>query len=269
MYNLRKKGGVSVSTVMECKQPNSSFDSCLKEFLSKENFIRIKVPADGNCFYHTLTKFLQLSQNPSLPSTAHLDLRNKVVSAMEDNLEEIAPYLVINNNFNSSNNDSSIRTAKLLEQLDTLRRNGEWNSDTADLVSQYASKALNMRIKIYNVSAPVPAKKIYVKMNSNGKKIYKNIPAQPRKIISYTFEPDSNVGVTVNMLRIADGHYELLYPASAGVMPPRRRRTAKTIKNTRNPNTLNNITINSLSKNMSKLKLFNSKNKMTRRKTLY
>lgn len=228
MRNLRKTqkhGGVKVETVMECLPPNSTAAKCLKEFLEKEHFIQIKVPADGNCFYHTLTKFLKLSHDPSLPYNTHMELRQNVVDAMKADYDNIAPYIIINNS-NLAPNDNEGRKRLILEELDQLGNEGEWNSDTADLVSQYASKALNMTIKIYDLKAPIKERK-EVRSIINGKKTYRIAPAEPRKIISYTFNPEVNMGITVHMLRISDGHYELLYPEEASVAIPRRRTTVK------------------------------------------
>jgi len=237
MRNLRKTrkyGGLSVTTVMDCVSPHTTSDKCINAFLERDGFIRIKTPPDGNCFYHTLTKFLQLTQRPPPPNNIHLELREKVVSKMEENIDDIIPYLVINNsNINNSNNNANVRRfSKYLEELDSLRGDGEWNSDSADLVSQYAAKALNMRIKIYDIKSPEKSRKILSKRLNNGTKIYEDIPAQPRKIVCYTFEPEVDLGITVQMLRIGDSHYELLYPQTAPVVPPLRRRV--TIKKSLN-----------------------------------
>lgn len=221
MRNLRilsKHGGVEIEVEKICI-PRSTSASCIKSFLEEKGFLRIKTPTDGNCFYHTLTKFLKLSQDPSLPDSHHRILRNIVVDKMVDNISEISPYFIENN-------------TSVYEQIEGLKDDGVWDSDAGDIVSQYAAKALNMRIKIYDVKAPQKVKRLVLaRSDETGKEVYRNIAAQPMKIVSYTFDPEMNTGVIIHMLRVSDGHYELLYPEEAGVMPPSRRRTVKKTTN--------------------------------------
>lgn len=224
-------GGVDVATELTC--PKLSNAQCIKKLLDTQGFIRIKTPPDGNCFYHTLTKFLQLSQNSTLPIDYHMTIRNMVIDHMEQNIDNIIPYFIQNSNNTISN------------QLDVLRKNGVWNSEVGDIIIQYSAKALNMCIKIYDVQEPIKEhKKLLVKLNNEN--IYNIIPAQPRRIISYKMNPDINLGITIHMLRIDDGHFELLYPKNAGVMPPSKYK--KTIKNKKNNKTIKNTKNNKKTK---------------------
>ena len=200
-----RKGGSIANIEKLCVKPKSTFEACVKDFLEEKGFNRIKVPGDGNCFYHVLTKFLKLSQNGSLPDKYHLTIRNIVVDKMMENIEDVAPYL--------TGNDSAA------DQIKSLRVENEWNSDASDIVSQYASKALNIKLIIYDVKNPKKASKIFMR-RVNGKNEYKNEPAMGRHIVSYVFDPEVNTGIVARMLRIGDGHYELLYPA-AHVSPKR------------------------------------------------
>lgn len=214
-FKKRKKGGMSVHTEMICGE-NQTPTKCLNTFLDEKEFIRIPTPDDGNCFYHTLTKFLQLSQNSSLPSTYHKELRKLVVEKMMLDFDTVSIYLVNNSNKNT------------FEQLEELSKDKVWNSDAGDVVTQYAAKALDMNIKIFDLKKATKSKKIIVSRNEKGSEIINTKPAEPAKIISYLFNSDINTGITVNMLRIRDGHFELLYPKEAGVVPPRRVRTTTT-----------------------------------------
>lgn len=228
----RKSGGLSVSTILECVPPHKSMKSCEAEFLRRQNFIRIKVPSDGNCFYHALNKYYKLSNPPGSPVPTHNQLRQRVVNKMEDNIDDIRVGLIVNMSNIPNNTEESEREvlemAKYLEALDDLREDGEWNSDNADIVSQFAAQALNIRIKIFDKKAAVAAKRIFLSRFDNGRQIYANNPAQPPKIICYTFEPEGyGGGNTINLFRISDGHYELLYPRGAAVAPRSRRVTVK------------------------------------------
>jgi hypothetical protein len=210
-----KKGGMSVHTEMICGESQTPA-KCLNHFLEEKEFIRVKTPDDGNCFYHTLTKFLQLSQNSSLPSTYHKELRKLVVEKMMLDFDNVSIYLVNNSNKN------------IFEQLEELGKDKVWNSDAGDVVTQYAAKALDMNIKIYDLKKATKSKNIVLSRNEKGKEIVERISGEPAKIISYLFNSDVNTGITVNMLRIRDGHFELLYPKEAGVMPPKRSRKKTT-----------------------------------------
>jgi hypothetical protein len=214
----RKRGGVEVSTVLECVGPFRTKAKCLEEFLKQNNFKKYNIRGDGNCFYRTIVKYLQLSQNPELPDNAHLEIRNNVVDSMEIHIEDIAPFLIINNSNNSNNNRNIL--VKQFEALEALREDGNWSSDTADLVTQYAAKALNVKINIYDFKSATRAKKELISRNNRGEQITRTIQAQPAKFICYTFDPDSDLGVTINMLRVDNSHFELLYPISHNAAAP-------------------------------------------------
>jgi hypothetical protein len=139
---------------------------------------------------------------------------------MEANIEDVIVGLIIENESPE-------------EALNDLRKDGNWNSDNADVVSQFAAKALNIRINIFDKKEAVESKRIMYskekKANGTDEKKYRIDPAQPAKIIRYAFEPEGFVGVeTINLLRVGNSHYELLYPNAAPVALPKGRRiTAK------------------------------------------
>jgi hypothetical protein len=226
MRNLRrtrKKGGLSVTTVLECVGPIENIHKCEAEFLKEYNFIRIKIPGDGNCFYRALSKYYELSNPPELGKSrfpTHQQLRKRVVDVMEANIEDVIVGLIIENESPE-------------EALNDLRKDGNWNSDNADVVSQFAAKALNIRINIFDKKEAVESKRTMYskekKANGTEEKKYRIDPAQPAKIIRYAFEPEGFVGVeTINLLRVGNSHYELLYPNAAPVALPKGRRiTAK------------------------------------------
>lgn len=227
MRNLRKtrkRGGFNTATVLNCVSPYATLGKCETEFLKLNNFKKIKVPGDGNCFYHALSKYYSLSNPPGSRPPTHLQLRERVVDVMDDNFEEATVALIINTsnipNNMGENDKKTIRTAKYLEALNELREDGIWNSDNADLVSQYAARALNVKLNIFNKMAPQAARRIHMRTTNNGTKIYEDFPAEPAKIVRYTFEPPGYAGAeTINLLRVSDSHYELLYPKAVEAVP--------------------------------------------------
>ncbi len=228
----RKRGGLSVSIVLECLPPFKSMDRCEAEFLRQNNFMRVRIPGDGNCFYHALSRYYQLSNPPGSVAPTHLQLRDRVVQEMEDNIDEASVGLIVNmsnipNNASPANREV-LEMAKYLEALEDLREPGVWNSNNADVVSQFAARALNIRLKIFDKREAVPARRIRLSRFNNGREVFSTNPAQPARIICYTFEPDGYGGAeTINLFRVGDGHYELLYPQAAPVAPKGRRGTAK------------------------------------------
>ena len=225
MRNLRKTrkyGSDGAVLEKECLSPNSSYTACVKSFLEERNFNRIPIKGDGNCFYRTIATYMKLAENAAIKVENEKQiLRNTVVNKMMTNINEVAPYLA---------NDENAWA-----QLEALKRDGEWNSDAGDIVTQFAARALNKRLKIYDIKEPVKARKIILSRNASGKEISENFPAQPRKIISYTFEPLENVENTIHMLRVADGHYELLYPKSASIVIKRVKKASITRKASKSP----------------------------------
>ena len=258
MRNFRKtikRGGMSLTTILECLPPFQSLEKCQAEFVKRENFLVVEVPGDGNCFYHTLAKYYTLSRIPGTPAPpTHQELRQRVVDKIEENIDDAKVGIIINTSNiprNASAEDREVlEMAKYLEALEDLREDGVWSSDNADIVSQFAARALNLRIKIYDRKAPMKARRTLRSTFPNGRKVYQNTPAEPGKINCYTFEPEDGVDVgTVHMLRVGDSHYKLLYPRGAGVAPPKGRRvTAKK----------SNIVNNTVAK-MAAIKLTNKK----------
>lgn len=258
----RKRGGMSVSTVLECVSPFTGIAKCGDEFVKRENFIVVEVPGDGNCFYHTLSKYYELSRAAgSPPPPTHKELRKIVVDKMEEDIDIVKNALLINTS-NIPHNATNIERATLEDRkyraaLQNLRKDGVWASDNADLVSQYAAKALNLTVKIYDRKAATKAHRRLMSIFPNGSRAYEDVPAAPAKIICYTFNPEVGDGVgTVHMFRVGDSHYKLLYPASAAVAPPRGRRS--TAKKTNGAAGKPNVVNNTVAK-MASIKLANKK----------
>ena len=248
MRNLRKtrkRGGFEFSKVYDCPLLKSgkkaSKTTCIKEFTAANDFLVVRTLDDGNCFYDTLSKFGKRTGFPAL-NKSHLVLRRELVDALLDNISEVAPYFVSNNNSNNVLTEDEIR-----DQITELGRPNRWNSNGGDIVIQYAAHVFNVTINIYDVK-----------------------DAFPRDVINrLVFHPlVGGVGTEVNMLRTNDSHYQLLWPGSGpvGAVLPHGKKTATSIKRKLSLNTTkknknknkNSNSNNSLARNLKKIALFES-----------
>ena len=201
--------GAFSSTILECTGAFSTLPKCQIEFLRRFGFKRYDIPGDGNCFYRALAKYYELSRRagyPALPKDYHKELREIVVLKMCEDIDRVKEVLIINNN---SNDPAAVAYQKV---LDNLRKDGLWNAANADPVHEYAAIALDRRIRIFNKSASIDATRIRTGRLANGSYTYGTRPAQNAKIVCYIFnESKRNMG-SIDLLRVGDGHYELLYP---------------------------------------------------------
>ena len=206
--------GAFSSTILECTGAFSTLPKCQIEFLRRFGFKRYDIPGDGNCFYRALAKYYELSRragHPALPKDYHKELREIVVLKMCEDIDRVKEVLIINNN---SNDPAAVAYQKV---LDNLRKDGLWNAANADPVHEYAAIALDRRIRIFNKSASIDEQRIKLRRLDNGSFLYRTIPAQNAKIVCYIFNEDKRNMGTIDLLRVGDGHYELLYPEDPSV----------------------------------------------------
>ena len=135
----------------------------------------IKTIDDGDCFFDTLASYGWAYHYEPL-ERPHQELRQTLVDYMEAHREEVAPYILVNEN----------KGETVGSMIESLREDGVWNNDMGDLLSQIAATAFRVNIFIYDVDPP------------EVRRIRANQKAYP--------------GDPVHMLRINDGHYQLLLP---------------------------------------------------------
>lgn len=145
--------------------------------LAKELHMRIvKTLDNGDCFFDTLSKYGRAYDYAPLNHSPRI-LRHTMVDYMENHVDEIEPYILMN------------RGKTPISMIRTLRKEGVWDNHMGDLLSQIASDVFRVNLFIYNVDPPNIRR---IRVNQR----------------NYETGP-------VHMLRIHDSHYELLLPHDA------------------------------------------------------
>ena len=189
-----------VHRVHTCKA--RKYESCAVEFATHHGFEIIETRDDGNCFFDTLSKAGDLYNVPTLSFT-HQNLRAQLVEYMMNHVDEIAPFFSANNGNNSNNSrnnsfgnhGSNDPVTRILQ----LGEDGNWDNNDGDMVSQVAADAFKININIYDV------KKQKGRFSINKIQIHKG---------AYH---------TVDILRINDGHYQLLLSNSPKSKSPKSK----------------------------------------------
>ena len=179
-----------VHRVHTCKA--RKYESCAVEFAEHHGFEIIETRDDGNCFFDTLSKAGDLYNVPTLSFT-HQNLRAQLVEYMMNHVDEIAPFFSANNGNNSNNSNDPV--TRILQ----LGEDGNWDNNDGDMVSQVAADAFKININIYDV------KKQKGRFSINKIQIHKG---------AYH---------TVDILRINDGHYQLLLSNSPKSKSPKSK----------------------------------------------
>lgn len=178
-----------VEQVYACK--SKEYEACAKEFAKNSKFVIIPTLDDGNCFFDTLSKAASHYHVPRLAHT-HQALRAQLVGYMLDNIDDVISFFVMNSNNNSNNsnnNENDFKTPE--ERIISLGEDGVWDNKDGDTISQIASQAFNININLYDVKEQIIKKKKSFIVN---------------KIRLHIDQPTHEI----NILRINDGHYELL-----------------------------------------------------------
>jgi hypothetical protein len=195
----RQHGGVEFTpSIYDCplrqKGKKAAVSTCAKEFAESNDFFVVKTADDGNCFFDTLSKFGGRSGYPAL-NKPHLELRYEIVSGLLDNINNVAPFFVTNN-----------ENANIANEIQKFGEPNLWDNDVGDIMTQYAATIFKVNISIFDI---------------------KN--SQPRDVINkYYFTPKNiNSNIDVHMLRIHDSHYQLLWPKNAPILSPKSKGKAK------------------------------------------
>jgi hypothetical protein len=202
--------------VFECINDTNSDVKCINDYANQNGLQFINVPADGDCFFHTLLLYYS-RRGIAPPRPTILALRKAIVDYILANWD--SKYV----NFSIDKGD-----------VEKLRNPRSWAGGGGDLVADAAANVFGMTINLYDVHDAIPAREgrnaIY---NNTGKRIRSGVEAHPavkKHINRHEFVGGGGAGEVINIARIGDNHFGLLVPkpAAAAAAPvatrPVRRR---------------------------------------------
>ena len=217
----------------ECDSDNDH-EKCSRELAKQLGMRIIETIDDGNCFFDTLATYGWAYHNELLEHP-HQQLRQDLIDDMlkEERIEKIAPFILVK------------KGKTITSMIESLRKDKAWNNDMGDLLSQIAADTFKVNIYIYDVDPPEIRR-----LRANQK---------------------DHPGPPIHMLRIDDGHYQLLLPqedalhvigsyASAHKKNASKKSKLKTAKKNNN-NSKNGNSVNKLSKAFSTVAISNQTHK--------
>jgi len=214
-----------------CK--NKTHKACSNNVAKQLGMRIIETIDDGDCFFDTLATYGWAYHYEPLEHP-HQQLRQIIVDYMEQHMGEVAPYVIVNEN----------KGETIESMIESLREDGIWDNDMGDLLSQIAADAFHVNFFIYDVDPP-EIRRINVR---------EGYPGPP-----------------IRMLRINDGHYQLLLPQEdaphvigsyASAHKKSKSKTSKTAKTAKNAkNSKNGNSVNKLSHALSKVAISNHTHK--------
>jgi hypothetical protein len=182
------------STKKKSKRPAAT-EADLEAEIAKLGLVHLPVPSDGNCFYHSILAHFRMSRVPGLEDETIESLRHRNVEYMLANIYDIVPFVIEkeSNTVNGVVNEDR-KLARVRNDIERMRADGVWASEIGDMISINTAKNLNIKIIIHDWKWDDGHFDTIVINPSN---------ANNARNESHT---------TVHLLRINDGHYELLYP---------------------------------------------------------
>lgn len=107
-------------------------------------FRRAPVPADGDCFFHSLVA------TGLFGTAATAALRRRLVDAMLARIDDLLPFVVREYKVKSAVQVERYKRAYVTTEIKKLLKSGIYNTDLGDIVPQYAAQAFGVRLSIYN-----------------------------------------------------------------------------------------------------------------------
>lgn len=156
-----------------CK--NKTHKACSNNLAKQLGMRIIETIDDGDCFFDTLATYGWAYHYEPL-ERPHQELRQMIVDHMLENMHLYYESIIANEN----------KGETVESMIESLREDMVWDNDMGDLLSQIAAEAFHVNIFLYDVDPP-----------------------EVRRLrATETQYP----GPPIHMLRINDGHYQLLLP---------------------------------------------------------
>ncbi|MCW2944496.1 MAG: hypothetical protein JWR24_1213, partial [Actinoallomurus sp.] len=153
--DLGKKAASTVTTAPSTR--SKAFDERrLNDVLRARNLRAIDVPGDGNCFYHSLIEIAGPYLARYIPALASAQTRLEEIQALRNWLaDRLAEDFAVANQelpsryaaFFPTVEGRSI-TRQQADQVDRIRRMGEWDDEAGDLVAHLAAYELGLRLTL-------------------------------------------------------------------------------------------------------------------------
>ena len=216
-----------------CK--NKTHKACSNNVAKQLGMRIIETIDDGDCFFDTLATYGWAYHYPPL-ERPHQELRQMIVDHMLENMHLYYDSIIANEN----------KGETVESMIESLREDMVWDNDMGDLLSQIAAEAFHVNIFLYDVDPPEIRR-----LRANQK---------------------DHPGPPIHMLRIDDGHYQLLLPqedalhvigsyASAHKKNASKKSKLKTAKKNNNNNSKTGNSVNKLSKAFSTVAISNQTHK--------
>jgi hypothetical protein len=193
---------------------------------------------DGNCFFDTLSKAGFTYSIPQL-SYSHQELRAQLVEYAINHIDEFAAFFVTNQSNSNSSQHSNANQMDIFSRIAALGENGVWNNNDGDLISQIASYAFRINIDLFDV------KKSKRSFSINLIRLEPNGPEAP----------------SISILRINNGHYELLVKRSYN-STSRKNKSPSPTSNYNSTTVKNKSVVNNISNKLRNTSISNLKSNL-------
>jgi hypothetical protein len=210
----RKYGGAAMAVAVKiCGK--REVEECLEEFLQEHGWERIEVMGDGNCFFRAVAEHYKMAGISHPPN--YTELRQRVADFIEYKVgsgDPDLPSTIIGLEITKRNEKKGVDPFEIIERsISKLREDRVWKIPIFELVPSNMAQALGVNINIYDSrSYKNPKKEVWAV--KDGIKEYRMTEFQPTKIEVNHLVPDAPSPIHINLLRVYEGHYDLLWPSN-------------------------------------------------------
>jgi hypothetical protein len=206
----------------------SAHSTCAKQFAEVHDPpLQIKSnPGGGNCLFYSIAQYGKMMNFEPL-NKDHSVLRREMVDYAMDHLEEFQHFFIQanhNNNSNNNNNNNNYGDMNamsiILNKINTMYQDKKWYSEMGDIMPQILSRVYPINVMIYNVYDTSTE-------NVEDDDVIQSIP--------FYHSPDAP---WIYILRVSDGHFELMYPSSGAKIKSITKKEQNKIQNQNELNAL-------------------------------